>query len=74
MNKFIVKTSTVIYVPESFRRELWALSNEIERNSPASIEDVIDAFFQASPEDSSWEKYDGSVRVNFVKGEEENGS
>lgn len=71
MSKFIVKTSTVISIPDSFRKEILDLNEEIERNSHAELIDVIDAIFCADPEDSSWEKYDGSIRVNFVKGEEE---
>lgn len=69
MSNFIVKTSIVVYVPESFRKELCALIDEVERNSSASIEEVIDAILSANPESSSWEKYDGSIRVKFVEGE-----
>lgn len=72
MSKFKVKIKScvTIDVPESFRKDLQDLCNEIEVcDDFIVLNDIIGLILDAHPNDETATLWDGSLVVNFVKNE-----
>lgn len=70
MSKFKVKSCVTIDVPESFRKDLQDLCNEIEEcDDSIVLYDVISLILDAHPNGETATLWDGSLVVNFVKSE-----
>lgn len=69
MSKFKVKTCITVNIPESFRRDLQDLCDEVEGNDTIAIEDVLNLILEASPRASYFANSDKSVIINFIEGE-----
>lgn len=70
MSKFKVRSCVTVDIPESFRRDLQDLCNEVEGwDSPANLDDVINLILEASPTALCWSNFDESLIINFIKEE-----
>ena len=70
MSKFKVKSCVTIDIPESFRKDLQDLCNEIEEYDDSIVlDDIISLILDAHPNDETATLWDGSLVVNFVKNE-----
>jgi len=68
MSKFRVKTCITVNIPESFRRDLQDLCDEVEGNDIIAIEDVLNLILEASPKASYFTNHDESIIINFIEG------
>ena len=69
MNKFSIKRTATINIPESFREDLLELCGLIEDDGLdfiATLEDILDA----PANETEWRNLDGSVFINFYKDDE----
>jgi len=69
MSKFKVKTCITVNIPESFRKDLQDLCDEVEGNDIITIEDVINLILEANPRALYFANSDESLIINFVEGE-----
>lgn len=70
MSKFKVKNCVTVDIPESFRKDLQDLCNEIEEcDDSIVLDDIISLILDAHPNDETATLWDGSLVVNFVKNE-----
>ena len=72
MSKFKVKVKNCVTVniPESFRKDLQDLCNEIEVcDDFIVLNDIIGLILDANPKASHWSNFDESLIINFIKEE-----
>lgn len=69
MSKFRAKSCITVDIPESFRRDLQDLCDEVEADGIANIEDVISLILEANPKSLRWSNSDESLIINFIEGE-----
>lgn len=70
MSKFKAKNCITITIPESFRKDLQDLCNEVEDDSiGANLDDVINLILEASPTATSWTNFNESLVINFIEEE-----
>lgn len=69
MSKFKVRTCVTVDIPESFRRDLQDLCDEVEADGIANIEDVISLILEANPKSLRWSNSDESLIINFIEEE-----
>ena len=69
MSKFKVRSCFTIDIPESFRRDLQDLCDEVEADGIINIEDVISLILEANPNSLRWSNSDESLIINFIEEE-----
>lgn len=68
MNKFFVRQSVTVDIPESFRKEIQELCDAVEMDkSRVDILDVLNLILEANPEEKQWRNWDNSIIINFVE-------
>ena len=69
MSKFRTKNCVTVDIPESFRRDLQDLCEEVEADGIANIKDVISLILEANPRTLRWSNFDESLILNFIEEE-----
>lgn len=69
MSKFKVRNCVTVDIPESFRRDLQDLCDEVEADGIINIEDVISLILEANPNSLRWSNSDESLIINFIEEE-----
>ena len=69
MNKFSIKTSATINVPESFRKDLLELCNMAEEDYRLDFCNIIDTIIEAPANEDKWCNHDSSIIINFYEDE-----
>lgn len=69
MSKFKVRSCFTVDIPESFRRDLQDLCDEVEADGIINIEDVISLILEANPKSLRWSNSDESLIINFIEEE-----
>lgn len=69
MSKFRTKSCITVDIPESFRRDLQDLCDEVEADGIVNIEDVISLILEANPKSLRWSNSDESLIINFIEEE-----
>lgn len=69
MSKFKVRNCVTVNIPESFRRDLQDLCDEVEADGIINIEDVISLILEANPNSLRWSNSDESLIINFIEEE-----
>lgn len=67
MNKFSIKQSVTVDIPESFRRDIQELCDIVERESSIDVTDVLSLILEANPDEKQWNNWDNSIVINFVE-------